>query len=79
MAKQAQGEEEPDYAALGASVRLKALRAEIDRILERFPQLADNEPKPKRKPRSFTPAQRKEAAERMRKLWAKRKREKAAD
>lgn len=65
-------------ARAGASARVAELQAEIDAIYRQFPDVrkvgVDGAPA-KRKPglRGWTPAQRKAAAERMRKYWAARK------
>jgi len=68
-------------ARAGAAARIAELRAEIEAISRAFPEVrkgggrAAASAPGKRKPglRGWTPAQRKAAAERMRKYWAARK------
>jgi len=74
-----------NYARKGAEARLAELMAEIEFIYRTFPQLrgaqpgavapaasAAREARPRRKPK-WTPAMKKEAADRMKKYWAGRR------
>ena len=60
------------YALMGAQDRLTALRTEEARLLKAFPELASQTPRRKRK-RTFTAAERKAIAVRMKKYWASRR------
>ncbi len=66
-------------ARAGASARVAELQAEIEAIYRQFPEVSKGGraagPRVRRRPglRGWTAAQRREAAERMRKYWAARK------
>lgn len=66
-------------ARAGAAARVAELRAEIEAIYRQFPEVRNTTSADgasvRRKPgvRGWTPAQRRAAAERMRKYWAARK------
>lgn len=86
MAGDREDERVTDYARMGASARLAELRAEIEFIYQRFPQLREGRPepaatlgarppteKPARNKPVWTAAMKKAAADRMKKYWASRR------